>query len=111
MNPLRALLYRPRWHRLPVLPRMNSVMWTPKDIDADTSRLMTLTQTRCPQGVELLKRRYKVKTAHELITVLPPRRRRRDLLARLVTLYRRAMGVMPYDPIKQFAPRARKRTR
>jgi len=101
MNLLKYLFYRSLWQRLPVLPRMYSTEY--HDVDRDTATLMQMTQTRCPQGVEVLKKRHNARTAQELIATLPARRRKRRPLRRLTNLYRRAMGLSDYDPMKRYA--------
>lgn len=101
MNLLRYIFHRATWEKLPVLPRMYSSEY--HDVDRDTATLMQLTQTRCPQGVEILKKRYRAGSARELIEKLPSRHRKRRPLKRLVNLYRRAMGLTAYDPMKAYA--------
>lgn len=102
MSLLRYLIHLPTWQKLPMLPRMYSTEYEPRDIDRDTEALMKVTHTRCPQGVKLLERRYHL-SAHELIDLLQPRHRKRDAFGRMVALVRRAYGVLPYDPMRKIA--------
>lgn len=111
MRGLKYLFHRPTWHKLPVLPRMYSTEFKLTDVDQDTQTLMRLTHTRCPQGVEVLKKRYGAATARDLIEQLPARRRPRRIKARLVGLFRRAFGLLPYDPMKSIAQQHMRRQR
>ena len=103
MNLLRYIFHRATWEKLPMLPRMYSTEY--HDVDDDTATLMQMTQTRCPQGVEILKKRYGAATARELFDSLPSRHRKRQPLKKLINLYRRAMGITPYDPLKSYSRR------
>jgi hypothetical protein len=105
MKLLKYLWHMSTWQKLPMLPYMYSTEYELKNIDRDTEHLMSLTQTRCPQGVEILKRRYQTEQASDLIEKLPSRRRKRDVGARALALIRRAYGVTPYDPMKSIARR------
>lgn len=108
---LKYLLHRPTWQKLPVLPRMYSVEFDARTVDDDTATLMKLSHTRCPQGVDTLKRRHRIKTARELIEQLPPRRRRRRLGTRLMALFRYWLGTTQYDPMRSIARQYRRRSR
>jgi hypothetical protein len=105
---IKYLFHRPTWQKLPVLPRMYSTEYDARVVDKDTSTLMMLTHTRCPQGVEVLKRRHHLKTSRELIEQLPARRRRRRPGARLMALFRRWLGTTPYDPMRSIAQQHRR---
>jgi hypothetical protein len=109
MNPVKLLFKRPRWHNLPMLPRMYSTEWDASQVDRETATLMKLTQTRCPQGVEILKRRYRANTHQELLKRLPSRRRKRQPLGRAGALVRRAFGLSRHDPMKGVARRHMRR--
>jgi hypothetical protein len=92
------LLHRPTWQKLPRLPRMYSVEFAPREVDEDTSTLMKMSHTRCPQGVEILKQRHSKTSARQLIRSLPPARRARQIRRRLQGLICGAFGVTTYDP-------------
>lgn len=111
MKGVKYLFHRPTWHKLPVLPRMYSTEFKLTDVDRDIQTLMQMTHTRCPQGVEVLKKRHGAATARALIEQLPARRRPRRIKARLLGLYRRMFGLMAYDPARQYASQARRRSR
>lgn len=111
MRGIKYVLHRPTWHKLPVLPRMYSTEFKLSDVDRDTETLMRLTHTRCPQGVEVLKKRHGAATARILIEQLPARRRPRRIKARLVGLFRRAFGLMAYDPMKSIARKHMRKSR
>lgn len=103
---VRYVIHRPTWQKLPMLPRRQySVDYDPHSVDPDTSTLMSLTHVRSPQGVDLLKRRHRKRTARELIDSLPARRRPRRLKSRVMSLLRRALGLMSYDPMLEIARR------
>lgn len=104
------LFHRPTWHKLPVMPRMYSTEYDPLSVDRDTQTLMRLTHTRCPQGVEVLKKRHGLKSSRALIDQLPRRRRKRRVGAKLMALFRRAFGLLPYDPMKGIARQYRGRS-
>jgi hypothetical protein len=99
MNLLKYLFHRATWEKLPPIPREYSTEYDLDEVDRDTAVMMSLTHTRCPQGVRMLERKHS-KTAHQLIYELPRRRRPRRVLSRLANLYRRAMGITAYDPMK-----------
>ncbi len=111
MRGLKYIFHRPTWHKLPVLPRMYSTEFKLSDVDRDTQTLMQMTHTRCPQGVEVLKKRYGFKTSREMIEQLPARRRPRRIKSRLISLFRRAFGLLPYDPMKSIARQHMRKTR
>lgn len=102
MNLLRYLFHRPTWHKLPMMPRSYSVDYDARQLDADTADLMRISHVRCPQGVELLKRRHNL-SSHELARQLHTRRRRRNVGARFMAVIRRAFGVTRYDPMRTIA--------
>lgn len=103
MKLLRYLFHRPLWHKLPMMPRMYSSDYRIADVDSDTQTLMSLTHTRCPQGVELLKKRHGVKTSRELIEQLPQRRRKRRIARRVLSLLQSWFGFTSYDPARSLA--------
>lgn len=103
MNLFQYLLHRPIWHRLPPMPRQWSSEYNGREVDHDVSTLMSMTHTRSPQGVKLLLKKHQVETPRELITLLPPRRRKRHILRRALALLRRAEGVTPYNPMVKIA--------
>jgi len=109
-NLLKYLLHWPTWKKLPMLPRMYSTEYRAGDVDRDTEALMKLTHIRCPQGVKVLERRYRL-TARELIDLLPERKRRRDPGRRVVALIQRLYGVLPYDPMQKIARQQQRRGR
>lgn len=106
---IKYLFHRPTWQKLPMMPRMYSVDFDARKVDEDTATLMKLSHTRCPQGVNTLKRRHRLKTTHELIERLPARRRRRRLNVRLMALFRHWLGTTKYDPMVSIAKKYRKR--
>lgn len=108
---IKYLFHRPTWQKLPVLPHMYSAEYDTRGVDQDTATLMRLSHTRCPQGVEVLKRRHRLKTSRELIEQLPARRRRRRLGARVMALFRRWIGTTSYDPMRSIAQQHRRTTR
>jgi len=108
---LKYIFHRPTWHKLPVLPRMYSTEFKLSDVDRDTQTLMQLTHTRCPQGVEVLKKRHGMSSARALIEQLPARRRPRRIGAKLLGLYRRAFGLTAYDPMVSYARQERRKMR
>ena len=110
MNPLRYLLHWPTWKKLPMLPRMYSVDYNPKEVDRDTEQLMKITRIRCPQGVKLLERRYHM-TARELTIALTEQRRKRNFGRRIAAVVQRAYGLLPYDPMKMIARQHQRRGR
>jgi hypothetical protein len=97
---IKFLFHRPTWQKLPPLPRMYSVEYDVRDVDKDTSTLMRMTHTRCPQGVEILKKRHHAKTAKLLIAQLPARKRPRRIGKRLKALVRSTLGLTDYDPAR-----------
>lgn len=103
MNLLKYLLHRATWEKLPMLPRMYSTDYKPHEVDRQTATLMRLSHLRCPQGVRILMRRHRMTSKQELILYLPVRRRKRRILARLASIVRRELGVLPYDPMKSIA--------
>jgi hypothetical protein len=103
MSLLKTIFRRPRWHNLPMLPRMYSTEWEAPQVDRETARLMSLTQTRCPQGVEILKKRYRASSHSDLLQKLPTRKRKRQPLKRAGALVRRAFGLYQHDPMKSIA--------
>jgi hypothetical protein len=105
------LFHRPKWHKLPMIPRQFAVEFDPATVDADTQTLMRLTQIRSPQGVELLRKRWKAKDARALIDMLPSRKRRRRVGARLMGVIRTMAGTTPYDPMKSISRQHAKRRR
>lgn len=105
---LKYLLHRPLSQRLPLLPRMYSSEFYIAEADRDTQTLMSLTHVRCPQGVEVLKRRYRTESARALIEHLPTRRRKRHIGRRALSLVQRTFGFTSYDPMKHIARQQRK---
>lgn len=103
MRGLKYIFHRATWEKLPVLPRMYSTEFKLSDVDRDTETLMQMTHTRCPQGVEVLKKRHGAKSARTLIEQLPARRRPRRIKSRIMGVFRRAFGLLPYDPMKSIA--------
>ncbi len=107
----RYISYRPKWHNLPMMNRDYSTEYRPEDVDRETAMLMSMTHTRCPQGVEVLKRKHRAESAQELIRLLPPRKRPRRRLFRALSLVRRLFGLTAYDPMKQIAREHMRRAR
>lgn len=101
MNLLKYIFHRATWEKLPPIPREYSSDYDVNEVDRETALLMSLTHTRCPQGVELLKKKHRA-SARELIHNLPMRRRPRRILSRVFSLYRRAFGLTAYDPTKRY---------
>lgn len=110
-NLIGFLFYRPTWQKLPPMPRMYSTEYQLSDVDEDTQTLMRMTHTRCPQGVEILKRRHGAKTAKALIDSLPRRRRPRRIGRRFGALIRSLLGLLPYDPMKSIYRQHLRQTR
>lgn len=106
---LRYLFTLTKGERLPMLPTMYASEFESSKVDRDIETLMRLTQTRCPQGVEYLKRRYRAKDAWELIYILPPRRRRVDPGKRFMSILRRMFGTTSYNPMVKIARKELKR--
>ena len=104
MNLLKYLFHKPTWQKLPMIPRSYSSVWDESEVDHDTAILMEVTQTRCPQGVEILVRKHK-KTARELSQTLKPRKHKRKPLGRIEYMVRSTFGLMQYDPMKSIARR------
>lgn len=105
------LFHRPTWHKLPPVPRMYSTEFLPSQVDQDTQTIMRMTHVRCPQGVEVLKQRYRVKSNRELIAKLPRKRRPRRVLKRLMNIFRTAFGLLDYDPMKSIYRQHLRQTR
>ena len=102
MNLIQYLLHRATWEKLPPLPRMYSSEYQVAEVERDVEMLMRQTHARCPAGVKVLEQRYRL-SARELIEQLPARRRKRRIGARAMAVLRRALGLMPYDPMKRFS--------
>lgn len=103
MNLLKYLLHRATWEKLPTLPRSYAGEYTAADVDRDTATIMQLTRVRCPSSVDALQARYRAHTRGELLRKLRPNKRRRHPVKRLMATIRRACGLLPYDPMKQYA--------
>lgn len=108
---LRYLFTLRTGEKLPLLPRLYASEFDPGKVDRDTATLMKLTQTRCPLGVEYLKRRYRVSSAYELIYVLPSRRRRAHPGKRFMAILRRMFGTTSYNPMVKIARQELKKGR
>jgi hypothetical protein len=105
MKLIRYMMHIKTRDKLPRIPRQYSVEYQPEDIDQDTARLFGLTATRSRQGVEILKRRYHTKDAHELVFIIPIQRPRRHAV--IMPMLRRWFGTTVYDPMKRWAARAK----
>lgn len=108
---IKYLFHRPTWHKLPPMPRMYSTEYLPSNVDQDTQTIMRMTHTRCPQGVEILKKRYRVKSSRELIQRLPRKKRPRGVTRRLRNIFRTAFGLLDYDPMKSIYKQHLRQTR
>lgn len=108
---LKYFLHRAPWQKLPMMNRMYSSEFKSTDVDQDTQTLMRLTHTRCPQGVEILKKRHGLNTARALIEQLPQRKRKRRIMARALSLIQISFGLTSYDPMKALAHEHMRRTR
>jgi len=91
--------------RLPRIPRTYSTEYDSRAIDHDTSNLMRMTATRCPQGVDLLKRKHRAAAARDLVYGLPLQKPRRQ--NKLIPWIRGVFGTLGYNPMMRYAPRNR----
>lgn len=105
------LFHRATWEKLPPMPRMYSTEYVSKEVDEDTQTIMRMTHVRCPQGVEVLKKRYRVKSSRQLIETLPKKKRPRRVLRRLKAIFRTAFGLLDYDPVKSIYQQHLRQTR
>ncbi len=94
----RYLLHRPRWWKLPMLPRGFSTEFEASDVDPDTAELMRAVAVRCPQSVEILREKRKAESVRDLVRTMNPRKRKRNVRGRAASLIRRALGLTSYDP-------------
>lgn len=115
MNLITYLMHRATWEKLPRMPGSYSTEYNRKDVDPVTAKIMQMSHVRSPHGVRLLMKKYGATTPQELLDLLPSRRRPRRILAKLVGVFRRAIGVTPYDPMVKIArehqPTRARRTR
>jgi hypothetical protein len=91
------------WQKLPMLPNMYSSDFETREVGQDVETLMKLGHTRCPQGVEVLKTRYNLKTSKDLIEQLRPRRHKRRVGRRVLSFFQRCFGLSPHDPMRRLA--------
>ena len=108
---VKYLLYRPKWQRLPRLPRMYSVEFDKRLADRETQTLMRQSHTRSPQGVDILKARHNKQTAIQLIRSLPPAKRTRQIKRRLRNLICVIFGLTFYDPARTLYERETRSSR
>lgn len=100
---LKYLFHLAPWQKLPLLPNMYSTDFEARDVGQDVETLMKLGQTRCPQGVEVLKRRHNLKSSQALIEQLKPRRHKRRVGRRVLSFVQRCFGLSPHDPMRRLA--------
>lgn len=100
MNLLTYLLRLRTRERLPMIPRTYSSEYDVRQVDPDTIRLMAETQTRDPRGVHLLMRRHGAQSPRELLRILPPRKRKRNVRRRALALVQRVFGLSNHDPLR-----------
>lgn len=106
---IRYVRHRPIWQRLDMIPRQLASEYQPEDIDHPTALLMQMTQVRSPRNVRLLMKKHHAATPEELIRLLPSRQRRHRPWKRIMSLIRRTLGVLPYDPAIKLAREIRPR--
>jgi hypothetical protein len=103
---LKYLRHVRRVDRLRPPPRQWATEFDMRDVDRTTARLMELTAVRSPAGVKVLSRRRRADATH-LAASLPVlwRPRRRSLLS----LIRRAGGLLEFDPMRGEYQRRKRR--
>jgi hypothetical protein len=97
---IRYFRHIPLANRLPPVPRGYSSEFDMKAVSQDESALMKMSALRSPHSIERLKRRYGVKSAADLVNLLPKRHKARKG-ERLWPLIRRVFGTTRYDPMRR----------
>lgn len=84
--------------RLPRIPRMYANEYDRPDVSFDEARVFARVGARSPEGVQMVLKKFRLKSIDELVALLPHRRYKPNAHARLRRWLQHVFGLYDYEP-------------